>query len=244
MNRARSSSQLAAALVAPRPSGAGDDRFRVLVADSDGLARSMMRFALSNSDRIAVVHTAQNSREALELARYYRPRVAIVDTILPPGGGVELVRTLLQSAPETRVLTVADDDHRTAIAALRAGAVGHIGKDIDPEDLAELVGRAADGEVIVSQPLMPSLLEALREAPASGWRPLRSRLTNREWEIIELLGEDASTQGIAEQLVLSPVTVYSHVKSLLRKLGVRSRRDAVIAAERLRREEALTRSPT
>jgi DNA-binding NarL/FixJ family response regulator len=142
------------------------------------------------------------------------------------------------------VLTVADDDHRTAIAALRAGAVGHIGKDIDPEDLAELVGRAADGEVIVSQPLMPSLLEALREAPASGWRPLRSRLTNREWEIIELLGEDASTQGIAEQLVLSPVTVYSHVKSLLRKLGVRSRRDAVIAAERLRREEALTRSPT
>jgi DNA-binding NarL/FixJ family response regulator len=204
----------------------------------------MMRLALRSSDRIAVVHTAENSREALELARYYRPSVAIVDTVLPPAGGVELVGNLLQSVPDTRVLMMSIDDHQTAIEALRAGAVGHIGKEVEPENLAELVGRAADGEVIVSQPLLSSLLEALREVPASGWRPVRSRLTNREWEIIELLGEDATTQRIADQLVLSPVTVYSHVKSLLRKLGVRSRRDAVVAAERLRREEALTRSTT
>jgi two-component system nitrate/nitrite response regulator NarL len=125
------------------------------------------------------------------------------------------------------VLTVSVDDDRTAIAALRAGAVGHIGKDIDPEDLAELVLRAADGEVIVSQRLMSRLLDALREIPDSGWRPLRSRLTNREWEIVEMLGEGATTQRIAEQLVLSPVTVYSHVKSLLRKLGVRSQSAAI-----------------
>lgn len=242
MNRART--ELRLAMTVERPSAIAHDRLRVLVADSDGLARSMMRFALGNSDRIAVVHTAGNSRDALELARYYRPSVAIVDTVLPPGGGVELVQRLLQTAPEIRVLTVADDDHRTAIAALRAGAVGHIGKDIDPENLAELVGRAADGEVIVPQPLMPSLLDALRDAPSSGWRPLRSRLTNREWEIVEMLGQGATTTWIAEQLVLSPVTVYSHIKSLLRKLGVRSRREAVIAAERLRREETWTPPPT
>jgi len=138
------------------------------------------------------------------------------------------------------VLTVSIKDDRTAIAALRAGAVGHIGKDVDPEELAELVIRAADGEVVVSQWLMPALLEALREVPDSGWRPLRSRLTTREWEIVELLGEGATTQRIAERLVLSPMTVYSHIKSVLRKLGVNSRREAVIAAERLRREEALT----
>ncbi len=236
---ARINSQLAA--TPERPSRSAHDRVRVLVADSDGLARRMMRFALRSSDRIAVVHTAANSREALELARYHRPSVAIIDTVLPPGGGVELVAQLVQSLPETRVLTMSVDDHRTAIAALRVGAVGHIGKDIEPERLAELVGRAAEGEVIVSQRLMPSLLEALREVPASGWRPVRSRLTNREWEIVELLGEGATTQRIAEQLVLSPVTVYSHIKSLLRKLGVRSRREALIAAELLRREEALGR---
>jgi DNA-binding NarL/FixJ family response regulator len=218
---------------------------RVLIADADGLARSMMRFALSNSERIAAVHAAGNAREALELARYFRPGVAIVDTAVPPGGGLELVRTLIRAIPETRVLTLsAVNDHRTAIAALRAGAVGHIGRDVDPERLAELVIRAADGEVMVAQWLMPALLAALREVPDSGWRPLRSRLTNREWEIIEMLTEGATTERIAEQLVLSPATVYSHVKSLLRKLGVRSRREAVIAGERLRREEAVSQSAT
>ena len=139
------------------------------------------------------------------------------------------------------MLTVSVDDDRTAIAALRAGAVGHIGKDVEPEGLAELVLRAADGEAIVSQRLMSPLLEALREVPDSGWRPLRSRLTTREWEIVELLGQGATTQRIADQLVLSPLTVYSHVKSVLRKLCVPSRREAVIAAHRLRREEALSR---
>lgn len=241
MTDPRNGSQLAAALERTQPAAVHDDRLRVLIADSDGLARSMMRFALRNSERIAVVHTAPNSREALELARYYRPSVAIVDTVLPPTGGLELVRRLLLAVPDTRVLTVSVDDDRTAIAALRAGAVGHIGKDVDPEDLAELVVRAADGEVIVSQRLMSPLLEALRDVPDSGWRPLRSRLTTREWEIVELLGEGATTQRIAHQLVLSPLTVYSHIKNVLRKLGVRSRREAVIAADRLRREEALSR---
>lgn len=241
MNGPPNSSQVGAVLRLPRSRAEADDGVRVLIADADGLARGMMRYALRNSDRIAVVHGAGNSREALELARYFRPGVAIVDTVVPPRGGLELVRMLLLAVPDIRVLTVSVDDHRTAIAALRAGAVGHIAKDIDPEGLAELVVRAAEGEVIVSQRLMPALLDALREVPDSGWRPLHSRLTTREWEIVELLREGATTQRIADQLVLSPMTVYSHTKSIMRKLGVNSRRDAVIAAERLRREEALTR---
>jgi DNA-binding NarL/FixJ family response regulator len=218
---------------------------RVLIADADGLARSMMRFALSNSERIAAVHGAGNAREVLELASYFRPAVAIIDAAVPPAGGLELVRALLRTTPATRVLTLsAANDHRTAIRALRAGAVGHIGRDVDPEELTELVIRAADGEVVVAQWLMPALLTALREVPDSGWRPLRSRLTTREWEIVELLGQGATTQRIADRLVLSPMTVYSHTKSVLRKLGVNTRHDAVIAAEQLRRQEALNRPAT
>jgi len=243
MSGPRNGSRSAAVLRLPQSATDTDVGVRVLIADGDGLARGMMRFALSNSDRIAVVHAAGNGREALELARYFRPAVAIVDTVVPPSGGLELVRMLVRAVPEMRVLTVSVDDDRTAIAALRAGAVGHIAKDIDPDGLAELVVRAANGEVIVSQRLMPALLDALRDVPASGWRPLRSRLTTREWEIVELLGEGATTQRIADRLVLSPMTVYSHTKSILRKLGVNSRRDAVVAADRLRREEALTQAP-
>lgn len=245
MNGRRNGSRVAATLELPKPRAETDNGVRVLIADADGLARGMMRFALRNSDRIAMVHAAENSREALELARYFRPGVAIVDTALPPGGGVELVRALLIRVPNIRVLTVSSvNDERTAIAALRAGAVGHVGKDVDPDGLPELVVRAANGEVIISQSLMPALLAALREVPDSGWRPLRSRLTTREWEIVELLEGGATTQQIADRLVLSPMTVYSHTKSILRKLGVNSRRDAVIAAERLRREEALSRHRT
>jgi ATP/maltotriose-dependent transcriptional regulator MalT len=79
--------------------------------------------------------------------------------------------------------------------------------------------------------------------PAGGWRPLQSTLTTREWQIVEMLGDGASTEQITEQLVLSSSTVYSHIYRVLRKLGVHSRRDAVAAARRLRQEEASMRTP-
>ena len=148
-----------------------------------------------------------------------------------------MISSVLQCTPETRIVTVSVDAPQLAIAALRAGAVGHINKDVDPERFASLVIRAAEGEAVVPQDLLMPLLELLRAIPERGWRPLHSRLTTREWEIVELLGAGATTQTIAERLTVSSTTVYSHVKSLLRKLGVNSRRDAVIAAERLRREE-------
>jgi len=222
--------------------GGGQERLRVLIADPDGLARSMMRTALREHDRVAIIHSAGDGHEALQLARYYRPAVSIIDTALPPGGGLDLIRKVLLVTPETRVLTVSVDDHDTAVAALRAGAAGHIDKDTEPEELARLVVRAADGEAIVPQRLIVPLLERFREVPEAGWRPLHSRLTTREWEIVDLLAAGASTQQIAERLVVSRTTVYSHVKNLLRKLGVHSRGDAVIAAKRLRREEALAQT--
>jgi DNA-binding NarL/FixJ family response regulator len=217
----------------------GDDRVRVLIADHDGLARRMIRNALQEAARIVTVASARDGKEALELTSYYYPRVLIVDTALPPAGCVELIHNVLAAAPDTRILTVSANDDHSALAALRAGAVGHINKDIDPRDLVRLVLLAGDGEAIVPRRLVMPLLSVLREVPDTGWRPLRSRLTTREWQIIELLGDNTSTEHIAERLVLSQTTVYSHVKSVLRKLGVHTRHDAVAAAERLRHDEAL-----
>ena len=162
----------------------------------------------------------------------------VIDTALPHGGGVELIAKVLAVAPGARILTVSVDDPQAAIAGFRAGAVGHIGKDTEPDELARLVVRAADGEAIVPQRLIQPLLELVREVPDAGWRPLHSRLTSREWEIVELLGEGATTHQIAERLVLSPTTIYSHVKSMLRKLGVHSRHEAIAAARALRKQEA------
>ena len=219
---------------------AGDERVRVLLADQDGLARRMMHNALQEAGGVVVVTGARDGREALELARHYRPTVLLVDITLPPTGGVELTRNVLTSAPEVRVVTVsaAASNDEAVLAALRAGAVGHIDKDIDPNQLARLVTLAAGGEAVVPRRLTTRLLERWREIPPSGWRPLRSTLTTREWQIIELLSEGASTERISERLVLSPSTVYTHIYRLLRKLGVHSRRDAVAAAQRLRHKEA------
>jgi DNA-binding NarL/FixJ family response regulator len=220
-----------------------DRRLRVLIADHDGLARSMIRSALSEDDRVAVVFTAGEGHEALQLARYYRPTVAIVETMLPPTGGVELITRILHASPETRILTISVDNEEAVIDALRVGSVGHIDKDTDPSELPGLVARAADGEAIVPERLIRQLLRVVREVPSTGWRPLRSRLTTREWEVVELLAQGATTQHIADQLVLSTTTIYSHIRNVLRKLRVHTRDEAIAAAAQLRKQEALGRKP-
>jgi two-component system nitrate/nitrite response regulator NarL len=193
---------------------------------------------------LVVIGGARDGREALELARHYQPEVLLVDIALPPSGGVDLIRQLVPILP-TRIVTVsaAPNVDEPVLAALHAGAIAHIDKDVDPDEFVRLVILAAGGEAIIPSRVMARLLELWREIPAGGWRPLRSTLTTREWEIVDLLSEGASTEAIAERLVLSSSTVYTHVYRLLRKLGVHSRLEAVAAAQRLRQQEASTEGP-
>jgi DNA-binding NarL/FixJ family response regulator len=215
------------------------DRLCVLIADHDGLARCMMRVALSEIDRISIALGASDAQEAIELAGYYHPAVMILDLALPSIEVGKMIAQVQAVSAQTKVVTVsADDDDQPVLAALRAGAAGHISKDTEPDGLACQVLRIADGDAIVPQRLIKALLEIVREVPDTGWRPVRSRLTCREWEVIDLLAAETGTQEIADQLVLSADTVYSHVKSVLRKLGVHSRQEAIVAAETLRHEEA------
>jgi DNA-binding NarL/FixJ family response regulator len=217
-----------------------DDCIRVLVADGDGLARRMLRDALDGAQGITVVADASDGREALTLTRYHRPTLVLVDTELPPHGAIGLIEEVAVHAPDTNVLMMAArEDACLAVEGLRAGAVGHVSKDVPPAVLPHIVGKACAGEAIIPRRLMMAVLDRMRMVPDAGWRPVRSRLTTREWEIVDLLGKQATTQDIADELVLSPTTVYSHVKSVLRKLGVHSRRDAVVVAERLRNEEVV-----
>lgn len=225
---------------------AGDSGMRLLIADPDGLARRMMLDVVQRAARVAAAAGARDGGEALELARELRPTLLLIDIALPPFGGVEVIREVMTTLPRARVVTVsATADHDQAVlAGFRAGATGHIDKDVDPDEFARLVPLAASGEAIVPCRLMTALLERWRrEMPAGNWRPTRSALTTREWQIVELLGDGASTEQITERLVLSPCTVYSHIYRLLHKLGVHSRREAVAAAQRLRQAEASMRTP-
>jgi DNA-binding NarL/FixJ family response regulator len=221
------------------PHAEGRQRVRVLIADQDALARRMMQDVLRDVAGLLVIGGASDGRQAVELARHYRPELLLVDIALPPTGGVELIRELAPMLG-TRIVTVsaAADVDEAVLAALQAGAMGHIDKDVEPDEFVRLVTRAAGGEALVPGRVMTRLLDLWRQIPAGGWRPLRSTLTTREWQIVDLLGEGASTEAIAERLVLSPSTVYSHVYRVLHKLGVHSRPEAVAAAQRLRQQEA------
>jgi len=121
---------------------------------------------------------------------------------------------------------------------LRAGASGFLAKSVGVDALPRALRGAKAGEAVVSRRMAMRVIEGLRKVreDGSGMRPVRSRLTSREWEVLDLLCDGRSTEDVADTLVLSAETVRSHVKNVLRKLGVSSRREAVEAARRMRAE--------
>jgi NarL family two-component system response regulator LiaR len=134
------------------------------------------------------------------------------------------------------VMLTSSDEEEMGLLGLRAGAVGFLSKDLDIDVLPRALRGAVDGEAVISRRMSMRLVEQLRRSPegTTGMRPVKSPLTPREWEVIDLLYEGMTTERIAETLVLSSETVRSHVKNILRKLNARSRQEAVETAQRMR----------
>jgi DNA-binding NarL/FixJ family response regulator len=212
----------------------------VIICDDDPLVRRLVRDALQLAG-ITVIAEAANGREALELTRFYRPEVVLMDVVMPGMDGIEATSRIVAEVPETRVvmLTGSEDDE-LALMGLRAGAVGYLTKDISVPAIPRALRGANAGEAAISRHLAMKLIERMRMVPEAGVgiRPVRSVLTPREWEVLDLLCGGESTDAIADTLVLSVETVRSHVKNLLRKLGVRSREEAVALAGNLRAPSA------
>jgi two-component system nitrate/nitrite response regulator NarL len=133
------------------------------------------------------------------------------------------------------VLTGAGEEE-FGLPALRAGAVGFLSKDMDIDALPRALVAVRGGEAAVSRAMTQRLIQRYRERPEgqAGLRPIQGPLTAREWEVIDLLKPGHSTDHVADILVISRETVRSHLKNVMRKLGVHSRADAVAAVERLR----------
>ena len=209
---------------------------RVLIAAADPLVRRALDAVLAGPDFELIAETA-SAAEALRIARERAPHVALVDVMLEDGDGLEAAAQMVREAPDTRVIVLsASDDDSKAIVALRAGARGYLRKDIELDALPRAVNGVLAGEAAVSRRLSMRVIDELRKAPplGPGIRPTVSELTPREWQVLDLLTTGASTADIAVDLVLSPETVLTHVKNILKKLGVHSRRDAIRQAERLR----------
>jgi len=209
---------------------------RVIVADDDPLARRMLRDVLQLAG-ITVIAEASSGREAVELTAYYKPDVVVMDLIMPGMDGLAAMNEITRATPDIKVviLTSSDDDE-VGLMTLRAGASGFLCKSVGIDSLPRALYCARNGEAVITRRLTMRLIEDLRlvRQDSAGLRPIRSPLTSREWEVLDLLCQELSTDEIADRLVVSVETVRSHVKNVLRKLEVRSRREAVAMASKLR----------
>ena len=214
------------------------DKPRAVIADDDPFARRVIKDVLQRAG-VIVIAEARDGRQAVELTLHYRPDVVVMDVVMPELDGIMATRQIRRELPEQLIIVLTgagSDDHELGLQALRAGASGFLSKDLEIEALPRALEAVRWGEAAISRKMTLALVERLRDAPSgsSGMRPVKSPLTPREWEVIDLLKESKTTDQMADELVLSPETVRSHVKNILRKLDVRSRDDAVAAADRMR----------
>jgi DNA-binding NarL/FixJ family response regulator len=205
---------------------------RVLVADDQALVRSGFRLILEARDDLEVVGEAEDGAEAVELARRLDPDVILMDVRMPKLDGVEATRRLTAAGLRARVviLTTFDLDEYVH-EAIRAGASGFLLKDVQPAQLVDAVRVVAAGEALLAPTVTRRLLDRFARAlPDERPPPSLEELTARELEILRLVAGGLSNAEIAEQLVVTEATVKTHVSSVLRKLHLRDRVQAVVAA--------------
>jgi DNA-binding NarL/FixJ family response regulator len=209
---------------------------RVLLCDDQALVRSGFRMILEARQDLQVVGEAEDGRQAVSLARQTQPDVILMDVRMPNLDGVEATRQIVAAGSPARILVLTTYDlDEYVYAAIRAGASGFLLKDVQPAQLAEAIRVIAAGDALLAPSVTRRLLgqfartlpgpRASRASPAS-----LSALTERETEVLRLLAIGLSNAELAGRLYISEATVKSHVSSLLRKLGLRDRVQAVILA--------------
>jgi NarL family two-component system response regulator LiaR len=218
--------------------GSSSPVIAVAIVDGDPLTRRAIRGRLAAEEDIDVVGEAPNGPTGIELVRDERPDVVLIALWLPDRSGSEAMREMLTISPQTHVIVlVIEPDEEAQMQALRMGAAGCLPKAIDLAVLPRILRGVRAGEAAVTRALATRVLEQVRRLERAGlgrYRPVRSSLTPREWEVLDLLVEGATTGEIGRQLDVSPATVRSHVKHLLGKLNMHSRDEAVRYVKRLR----------
>jgi DNA-binding NarL/FixJ family response regulator len=202
----------------------------VLLADDHPAVRAGVRAALE-AGGLTVCAEVGNAEDAVEAAVQHRPDVCLLDVRMP-GGGIWATKEISERLGETIVvmLTVSSAEEEL-FEALRAGASGYLLKDMDPERLPELLRAAVVGEAPLPPTLVARLVDEFRNRGRRRFLALPQRrsveLTSREYEVLELLRKGLSTADIADRLFISRVTVKRHISSVMQKLNVETRADAV-----------------
>ena len=221
--------------------GTETERMRLIIADADPLARRVIRDSLGSDKRIVVVAEAKDGFEAVELATHYKPELVLTEVRLPCIDGIEACRRIVDKAPQVRVVMFSvDQDRAVELKALRAGASGFLSKDATTEAITRTLASVARGEAAISRRLTNQVVERLRALGTSvhKMRPLKSKLTDRQWEVLDLAAEGLNRAEIAELLDVSVATVRAHMRMALYGLDVETLEQALAKAELLRSGKA------
>jgi len=211
---------------------------RVLLVDDQALFREALAMLLGVRDDIEVVGEAGDGAQALDRVADLRPDVVLMDLRMPVLDGIAATRRLRAEHPAVRVIALTTfDDDADVFAALRAGAVGYLLKDVSSARLAEAVLAAARGETVLQPSVAAKVVARIAALPADDAvtrpQPLVVPLSERELEVVRLLAEGHSNREIAAALYLAEGTVKNHVTNVLGKLGARDRTQAALRARTL-----------
>jgi len=202
----------------------------VLIVDDHPMMREALRTAVAQEAGMNVVAEAIDGEEALALAQKHQPNIVLMDILLPGSSGLDATRRILEAVPNTKVLVVsALEDEEKILSAIQAGALGYFPKTAPPAFLVEGIRKVADGIPYLPWGIALKLFSGLRKlkAPLTGGEKSQELLTSRQEEILALLAEGRSDGEIAKILFLTEATVRSHVHSILQRLGMENRAQAV-----------------
>ena len=224
-----------------RRGGIAADRIRILIVDDHALFRGGISNVLGKEREFDVVGEAADGRTAIEMTGMVSPSIVLMDLSLPAPGGLETTQRIRREFPAVAVVVMAqDEDEESLFASIKAGAAAFVIKDISPEDLIHVIRRVSQGEFLIndkvfSKPAVASrVLKEFRELAVYGQeaQPIFAPLSPREVEILDNIAQGMTNKQVAYALSISEQTVKNHMSSILRKLAVNDRTQAVVYAMR------------
>lgn len=201
-------------------------RIRVLVVDDHEMVREGLAFLLSNFQDLELVGEAANGLQAIERCAELHPDVVLMDIMMPKMGGIAASTAIHSAYPDIKIITLTgSDDDSLVLQAIKAGTIGFLNKATPIKELAAAIRKAKESKPSMSPEALQALIHASQDKTAT-----KSKLSERELEVLRLLVKGKNNGQIAEELVISIATVKYHVSSILNKLGVRTRAEAASLA--------------